>query len=336
MIPNALAAVLPVLLFLTVLYLMDSFKLVPRRSVLAAVAYGGVCALAITLLHAWLPLERLSSDIVNRYVAPVTEETAKALLVAALILTHRVGFLVDALVAGFAIGTGFALVENVVYLSTIDAPLSLWLTRGVGTALLHGAATGIFGMSFKTLIDRRRPLALALGAPLAAAVAIHSGFNHTFLPPVIQAGVMLLLLPVLVLVVFDRSERATREWVGAGLDLDVELLQLVGSEHFIHTRFGQYLLELRTRFPGAVVADMFCLLRLDLELAAHAKGLLIARAAGISLAGDADLHGALAERDHLQRHIGRTGLLALEPLQVTTSRDRWHRHLLNRVRGLEG
>ena len=332
MIQNSLAAVLPVLLFLLVLYLMDSFKLVPRGAVISAVAYGALSALAIILLHGWLPLERMSSDSVNRYVAPLTEETAKALLVAALVLTHRIGFLVDALVVGFAIGAGFALAENAVYLSTIDAPLTLWLTRGIGTAMLHGAATGIFGMVFKTLLDRRRPLALAIGAPLVAAVAIHSGFNHTFLPPVIQAVVMLLLLPVLVVVVFERSERATREWVGAGLDLDVELLQLVGSEHFIHTRFGQYLLELRTRFPGAVVADMFCLLRLDLELAAHAKGLLIARSAGISLPGDEDLRAALAERDHLQRSIGRTGLLALEPLQVTASRDHWHQHLLHGTR----
>lgn len=328
MLANALAAVLPVLLFLVVLYVMDSFKLVPRRSVLSAVAYGGLCGLGIILLHGWLPLEGLSTDVVNRYVAPLTEETAKALLVAALILTHRVGFLVDALVVGFAVGAGFALVENVVYLSTIDAPLSLWLTRGLGTALLHGAATGIFGMAFKTFFDRRRPVALAMSAPLAAAVAIHSAFNHTWLPPVIQAAVMVLLLPMLVLLVFDRSERATREWVGGGLDLDVELLQLVSSEHFIHTRFGQYLLELRSRFPGPVVVDMFCLLRLDLELAAQAKGLLMARSAGLALPADEELRAALDERSRLQQAIGRTGLLALEPLQVTSGRDTWHRHLL--------
>ena len=328
MLANALAAVLPVLLFLVVLYVMDSFKLVPRRSVLSAVAYGGLSGLGIILLHGWLPLEGLSPDVVNRYVAPLTEETAKALLVAALILTHRVGFLVDALVVGFAVGAGFALVENVVYLSTIDAPLSLWLTRGLGTAMLHGAATGIFGMAFKTFFDRRRPVALAMGAPLAAAVAIHSAFNHTWLPPVIQAAVMVLLLPMLVLLVFERSERATREWVGGGLDLDVELLQLVGSEHFIHTRFGQYLLELRSRFPGPVVVDMFCLLRLDLELAAQAKGLLMARSAGLALPADEELRAALDERSRLQQAIGRTGLLALEPLQVTSGRDTWHRHLL--------
>ena len=134
------------------------------------------------------------------------------------------------------------------------------------------------------------------------------------------------------LCVFDRSERATREWVGAGLDLDLEVLQLVVSEHFGVTRFGQYLHELRARFPGPVVADMYCLLRLELELSVQAKALVMARGAGLHLPADEDLEAALAERQYLQYSIGRTGLLALRPLQVTTHRDQWHRHLLERAR----
>ena len=131
---------------------------------------------------------------------------------------------------------------------------------------------------------------------------------------------------------FDRSERATREWVSAGLDLDLEVLQLVVSEHFGVTRFGQYLQELRARFPGPVVADMYCLLRLELELAVQAKALVMARGAGLELTADDDLDAALAEREYLQQSIGRTGLLALRPLQVTSHRDQWHRHLLQQAR----
>jgi hypothetical protein len=76
---------------------------------------------------------------------------------------------------------------------------------------------------------------------------------------------ILAVLPVLVTLVFQRSENATREWVGAGLDLDIELLQLVSSQSFRQTRMGSCLQELTARFPGPVVADMFCLLRVELE-----------------------------------------------------------------------
>jgi len=140
--------------------------------------------------------------------------------------------------------------------------------------------------------------------------------------------VMLIALPLLVLAVFERSERATREWIGAGLDLDIELLELIKSDGFAFTRFGRYLQELRARVPGAVVADMFCLLRLELELAVQAKALLIAREAGLDVPVSDDLEASLAERRYLQRSIGKIGLLALKPLQVTSHRDDWHRHLL--------
>ena len=166
----------------------------------------------------------------------------------------------------------------------------------------------------------------------ALAVGLHSASNHLLLHPVAQTLIILMILPAVVTWIFDRSERATREWVSAGLDLDLEVLQLVVSEHFSVTRFGEYLRELRERFPGPVVADMYCLLRLELELAVQAKALVMARGAGLHLPADDDLEAALTERQYLQYSIGRTGLLALRPLQVTTHRDQWHRHLLEQAR----
>src|SRR5262245_60436044 len=94
------------------------------------------------------------------------------------------------------------------------------------------------------------------------------------------------------------------EWIGAGLDLDVDLLQLIGSDVFEATRMGQYLRELRKRLPGVVVANMFCLLRVELELAVQAKAMLMAREAGLHVAPDADFEALVAEHEYLQRSIG--------------------------------
>jgi hypothetical protein len=167
-------------------------------------------------------------------------------------------------------------------------------------------------------------------------MAIHSVYNHRFLPPVAQTLLLLIVLPLLVLWVYARSERATREWVGAGLDLDMELLSLVTSETFTVTQFGRYLQELRSRMPGPVVADMFCLLRLELELSVQAKAMLLARQNGLEVPVDDDLAASLAERRYLQHSIGTVGLLALKPLQVTSYRDTWHRHLLQQRRAASG
>jgi RsiW-degrading membrane proteinase PrsW (M82 family) len=324
-------ALLPVLLMLALLQLMDSFKLVRLGSVLEAIAAGALVAVLCLTVHAWLiDAAGLELRMFERYVSPVTEETLKAAFVVLLLWRRRVGFLVDAAVQGFAVGAGFALVENVDYLrNLVDAPLALWLVRGLGTAVLHGATTAVFAMVAKALVDRwsdRRWLALVPG--LTLAIVIHSVFNHLPVPPLAMTALVLLLLPLLVVFVFQRSEQATREWVGGGLDLDIELLDLVRSEHFVATRFGHYLQELRSRFSGLVVADMFCLLRLDLELSVQAKALLIAREAGLELPVTDDLRSSLEEIAYLQSTIGRTGLLALKPLQVTSDRDRWHRYLL--------
>ena len=246
-------ALVPVLLFLGGLQLMDSFKLVRMKAVLTAIAAGGLAALLCILLHAWLaPATGLELTAFSRYVAPITEEGVKAAFIVFLIARRRVGFLVDAAVQGFAVGAGFAVVENIEYLRTFaDAPVMLWLVRGLGTAVLHGATMAIFAMVSRTLADRRPDRLLLVFWPgWLAAVIIHSGFNHVPLPPFAMTMAQLVVLPLLVLSVFQRSEQETREWVGAGLDLDVELLQLVESDTFEFTRFGSYLKELRAHFPG--------------------------------------------------------------------------------------
>jgi hypothetical protein len=246
----------------------------------------------------------------------------------------QLGFLVDAAIVGFGIGTGFALVENIDYLHKLGDPrIWVWVARGFGAALVHASAAAIIAVLAKALIDRypsRGVLVLVPG--WALAVALHATYNRALVSPILAAAVLVFVVPLVVLAVFDRSERLTREWVGDGLDLDVELLALIRSAHFGTTRLGRYLAELRARFPGPVVADMFCLLQVELELGIRAKGMLMAREAGLEVPIDDEVRAALAEREYLQDAIGPTGLLALRPLQVTSRRDDWHRYLLHHAR----
>jgi hypothetical protein len=314
---------------------MDTFKLAHWTTIVKAIAAGVVAALVCDAADdALARLPWLSDSMLVRYAAPILEESAKALFIVYMFLRRRVGFLVDSTVLGFAVGCGFALAENFAFLQTLGhaTPL-LWLVRGFGTAMLHGALTSTFAMVTKTAIDRRGMRGgLAFLPGLALVIAIHSAFNHLLLPPLAMTGLMLVIMPVLVLVVFQRSEHATREWVVAGLDLDIELLQLIASDVFEATRFGKYLESLKARFPRYVVVDMFCLLRVELELAIQAKGLLLAAEAGLNAPVHADAAAALEEAACLRRSIGWTGLVALRPLHITTDRDAWHHHLLTRRR----
>ena len=249
---------------------------------------------------------------------------------------RRLGFLVDATIVGFSVGTGFALVENLAYLRYYDdTRIALWIVRGFGPAILHGTTTAVFAMLAKGLLDRHpdRPWAV-LGIAWLPAVGLHALFNLFLLPPILTTLILVVVLPLLVTFIFGHSEKATRAWVGEGLDLDVEVLTLLTSSDFGVSRLGTYLRELRSRFPGPVVADMFCLLRIELELAIRAKGMLMAREAGLELPLDPSLKPKLQEWRFLHGSVGPTGLLALTPLRATAARDDWQRHLLEEVGGL--
>jgi protease PrsW len=332
---NLTAALAPVLCLLALLILMDSFKLVPMRLVLQALVAGAAAALVALLINTQLIHGAgIPRPLVTRIIAPILEELLKLVFVVYAVRFRRVGFPVDAAIVGFAVGTGFGLVENSYYLMSLrSSGTALWLVRGFGAAILHGATAAIAAIVAQTLAASRPDRTFRVFVPgTLAAIAVHGVYNQFVLPPVVATLVLIAVLPPLVLLTFNRSEHATREWMSAGLDLDVELLKLVLSEDFGQTRLGAYLQELRSRFPGPIVADMFCLMRVELELGIRAKGMLMAREAGLDVPFDDELAAGLAEVHYLEKAIGPTGLLALTPLQVSSDRDAWHKFLLREQR----
>ena len=331
MVANTALAFFPVLLFLGVLVLMDTFKLAKPSAIAAAIGWGIAAAYVCDTLYSTLALALpMTETRYSQFIAPLIEETAKAAFIVYLIVRRRIGFPVDAAQLGFAVGTGFAVLENYHYLQVLsDASIVLWAVRGLGTAMLHGTATAVFAMLVQTATERHRDRKVAVFVPgWLCAVVIHGAFNLLPFSPVAMTATLLVALPLIVLYVFQRSERATREWVGAGLDLDLMLHETFASEALALTRFGTYLRELRQRFPGPVVADMLCLLRVELELSIQAKAVLISRDAGVAMPEHPDARAAVDEILYLRGSIGRTGLLALGPVHVTSHRDDWHRYLL--------
>jgi RsiW-degrading membrane proteinase PrsW (M82 family) len=326
--------VLPVFLFLGALVLIDSYKLVTLRAVLLSVAAGAVAALAGYGLNVVLrPALGLEFTHYSMYVAPVVEEALKAVFVAYLLWRNRVGFVVDAAIHGFAIGTGFAFLENLYYLQVSPgATLWTWIARGLGTAIMHGGATAIVAMVSRTLqnrIDAFRPWLLLPG--LGVAVVLHALYNHFLVHPLLATALIVLVVPYISVAVFQRSERETRAWVGTGFDTHVELLRVVRSGRVSASPVGRYLTTLRSRFAPEVIVDMLCLLRLRAQLAIRAKAVLLMREAGFDPPPIPGLKDTLDELRYLERSIGKTGLRALHPFLDTDTRDLWQLQMLSEL-----
>jgi len=325
-----LVGLAPVLGFLAALLLLESYKLVRLSTVIAVVAAGALVAVACYFandrLMDWLGLDLATY---SRYVAPFTEEFLKAAIVGVLVQTHRVGFLVDGAILGFAVGAGFAVVENVYYQHLVpDAGLGTWIVRGFGTAIMHGGATAIYTVSTLALIERARPRVLAFVPGFALAVLLHSAFNHMFLSPKFSTLAVLLVIPPLILFVFHRSQAAVGKWLGQGFDSDAERLELIQSGRLSDSPIGRYLTRLRRRFEGPVVADLLCYLKLHTELAMRAKGLLLMRENGFDLPVDDATLAKFEELGYLERSIGRTWMLALRPLLPGSHQDLWQLNML--------
>jgi RsiW-degrading membrane proteinase PrsW (M82 family) len=327
-------SILPVFLFLGALVLIDSYKLVALRAILLSVAAGVVAALASYGVNVWLrPALGLNFTSYSMYVAPVVEESFKAGFVVYLLRRSKVGFVVDAAIHGFGIGTGFAFLENLYYLQVNpDATIWAWIVRGFGTAIMHGGATAIVAMVSKTLHNRSDAFRLYLLLPgLGVAAVLHSLYNHFLLNPLLATALIVLVLPYLSIAVFQHSERETQAWLGAGFDTDQELLRVVHSGQVSGTPVGRYLKTLRSSFSAEVIVDMMCLLRLRAELAIRAKGALMMREAGFDPAPDPTLKDTFEELRYLEKSIGKTGLLALAPFLHTGTRDLWQLNMLGEM-----
>ena len=330
-ITHALLGLLPVCCFLAALMYLDSYKLVPIRLIIATILLGSGTAVASYPLNVagleWFDIEFIAY---TRYVAPFVEETLKALIIIVLIRRNRIGFLVDAAILGFAVGAGFAILENMYFLQILpDMQLGSWIVRGFGTAIMHGGATAIFAIIAHTMIGQYPTHGSAAMIPAyLVATIVHSVFNHFFLTPVLNTLVVLVCLPLLLVVIFDRSERSVSDWLGMGFDADTELMELINSGELSESKVGLYLSSLKEKFEGPIVVDLLCYLRLHTELSIRAKGLLMMRESGFVNKTGEETKAKLKELRFLEKSIGTTGKLAIKPFMRMSQKDLWQFYML--------
>ena len=319
-------ALLPVLVFLFLLTILDSYRLVGMKQVLLNIAFGiGTAILCLVINLFILNISNLPSRNFSLYLAPIIEETIKSLYITYLVISRRAGFMVDIAIYGFAIGAGFALFENMYYLLSLGQPeLGVWLIRGFGTAAIHGTATAIFGIMAKNIYDRINHFAwYHFVLALIPSIIIHSAFNHLIGYPVFTTLAVVLGMPLLMLMIFDKSDKSLYQWLGEGMDTDIELLEIVTTAKISKSRVGKYLDNIRDKYSPEMIADTIGYLRIHCELALRAKGMLLAAKSGIKIEYDEEIQARLNELAFLKKSLGMTGLLALRPLLRMSNRELW-------------
>ena len=131
-----IAALLPVVLYIVLVYVLDRFALLSKVQLLVMVVLGMITALICFGLF-WL-LGDVISPGVSDYLYPVLEESVKAIPLLALARRKKMVFFIDTIICGAAVGGGFP-VPGVVPADTPDHFFQRCqqLLKGLGVTLLR-------------------------------------------------------------------------------------------------------------------------------------------------------------------------------------------------------
>ena len=157
---SALAAVIPTILYVLVLWWFDRYKKEQKRLLLAAFVCGAVPAIILSLIAGTAvrsplgDLSGLTGELMSSsLLTPIVEEAIKALAVLLLFLLfhHEFDDVLDGIIYGATVGFGFAMTENPLYFGQClrTAGLSglpiMVLLRAVVFGLNHALFTSVFG-----------------------------------------------------------------------------------------------------------------------------------------------------------------------------------------------
>ncbi|MFT5482558.1 MAG: RsiW-degrading membrane proteinase PrsW (M82 family) [Halieaceae bacterium] len=326
-------AILPVLLLLFTFDRLDVFDLIIFR-VIALLLIIGILISVPSFFANWLVLDAfdVGFDTHSRYISPWIEESLKMIPVIVMFAHNRLGYKLDAGIAGFAVGAGFAVAENIWYLNAIaDANFSVWLVRGFGTAVMHGGATAVFAIVSQQLTEhqaesdavhyRFRPVFFLPG--LVLAVVVHSGFNHFPNQPVAVMIATLLAVPLVLFLVFNRNQGSTQSWLRSDASNHRKEIADLKSGAY---RSGQRGRKVERAVAGAddeMMGRVFAYIEVKTALILRAEEMIMA-------AHDDQIHevgpedvGMFLELETLERQVGPTLLAAIEPVLGFTRNDLW-------------
>ncbi|MGE5429546.1 MAG: PrsW family intramembrane metalloprotease [Syntrophomonadaceae bacterium] len=155
---SALAAALPMIFYMLILWRLDKYEREPFRYVFACFVWGAAGAIVLASLASWGLSEgfhlifrtthnfKLLEPLV---FAPLVEESTKGLFLIFLVRSKVFDNLTDGLLYGGAIGLGFGMTENFLYFITYGTSLQSWLllvfVRTSFSAVMHCISTASLG-----------------------------------------------------------------------------------------------------------------------------------------------------------------------------------------------
>ncbi len=219
---SSLAAVLPMLLFLWIVWWMDRYDREPLWLLAIVFLWGAVGGIVLAVIGSFALLAPVLlvapglADVTSTVIiAPLIEEPAKAVILLAVLWNRHFDNMTDGFVYGAAAGLGFGMTENFLYFAgeAISGDPFGWVAtvviRTLYSAVMHASATAIVGAALG-FARFRGCLALVGGGlgGLVMAMGVHALWNGMLTLDAVAGfggalvGMNLLLFPLIFLFLF--------------------------------------------------------------------------------------------------------------------------------------
>ena len=326
-------ALVPVLVLLGLLVWLDAFKLMSLGEILLLLVAGGLGAgLAWPIAGRFLDTLPIGFSTYSRFVAPWIEEAIKAAIVIALFRLNRIGYKIDAVICGFAVGAGFSLVENIIYLTVFpfyDA--GTWLVRGVGTAVMHGTTLAILAAIAHEFAERETREAagdfdfnlLWFVPGYLIAVALHVAFNQFPDRPLTAMLGAIIVAPLALIAIFYFGAAESERWLTAERAEHRAQIEALRAGRWPDGVAGSRIAALANRLDAESAKRIRRYWELQAWLVAEAEDTMIGEAAGHADFDAMEIRAAIAELAGLKRALGRSTFTALTALLPFSRNDYW-------------
>jgi RsiW-degrading membrane proteinase PrsW (M82 family) len=323
------AALLPIVIYICVVYQIDHFSLISVKRLLMLIFCGMVMALACFGVFQ-LTGQVLSEDQAN-YANPVVEEFIKAIPLLVLVVRKKIVFFIDSVICGAAVGGGFSILENLFYLLLGDGiGFGTGLFRGLEVALIHIGCSAIVAAGLMLAVrlrSRSRARLSVKGSDvvmtvflLVAAPLLHVCHNTFHFNPLLQFVFVFGILGGLLVWTYFYDVELIHGWLDKGLDHQMALLDFINKGHLSNTPTGLFLESVKDAFPPEDYFDIICYVQLHVELSVAAKSRVLIREAGFDqMYPLADEKKALIlsqyeEYKLLEKRLGDTARMTIAPI----------------------
>ena len=267
----------------------------------------------------------------SRFVAPWIEEFIKGLAVVGLFWFNRIGYKLDAVISGFAIGAGFSVIENILYLTRYpELAANVWMVRGLGTAVMHGTTCAVLAATAHEFAEREtRGAASEFDFNLLwfipgflIAVAIHTAFNQFPEQPLLAMVGTLAVAPFVIMAIFRFGAVEAQQWLSEERAGTRAALEAWEAGKFPDDESGRKIAALVARSDEKTAARIREYCQLLTWLLLQAEDTLHDQ-----VADSEKLHGegkkTLERLDQLKRELGKTHVATLRALLPFSRNDYW-------------